>query len=95
MKLTDFTDYERQRNAVKLWAERSAIPEFRGQLKPIREHNAWVRGNEMEGRDHGGHQRCHREIRGTASAGSGQLTLHSLRRHTAATAARETGQFPA
>ncbi|MFC9835209.1 LLM class flavin-dependent oxidoreductase [Rhodococcus sp. NPDC127530] len=47
MTLTDFTDYERQRNAVTLWAEH-VIPEFRGQLKPIREHNAWVRGNEWK-----------------------------------------------
>ncbi len=45
MTLADFASPERQRNAVKLWAE-YVIPEFRGQMAPIREHNAWVRENE-------------------------------------------------
>ncbi|WP_067683093.1 LLM class flavin-dependent oxidoreductase [Nocardia miyunensis] len=47
MTLTDFTTYERQLNAVKLWAEH-VIPEFRGQLKPIREHNKWVLDGEWK-----------------------------------------------
>ncbi|WP_040829514.1 LLM class flavin-dependent oxidoreductase [Nocardia jiangxiensis] len=47
MTLTDFTTYDRQLNAVKLWAE-YVIPEFRGQLKPIREHNKWVLDGEWK-----------------------------------------------
>jgi limonene 1,2-monooxygenase len=47
MTMTDFTTFDRQKRALELWAE-YVIPEFRGQLKPIREHNAWVRDNEWK-----------------------------------------------
>ena len=47
MTLTDFTTFEKQKRAVELCAE-YVIPEFRGQLKPVREHNAWVRANEWK-----------------------------------------------
>ncbi|MFC6063304.1 hypothetical protein [Streptomyces ochraceiscleroticus] len=47
MTLTDFTTFDRQKRAVELWAE-YVIPEFRGQLQPVREHNAWARDNEWK-----------------------------------------------
>ncbi|MFF1256300.1 MULTISPECIES: LLM class flavin-dependent oxidoreductase [unclassified Streptomyces] len=47
MTLTDFTTFDRQKRAVELFAE-YVIPEFRGQLQSVREHNAWVRDNEWK-----------------------------------------------
>ncbi len=45
MTLTDFVPYEKQRRAVQLWAE-YVIPEFRGQLDPIRDHRDWALSKE-------------------------------------------------